>query len=148
MGDVLSLIEKAEDAFEEEKTQRLAERISKKQFSLEDYRESIVAMSKLGSIENIAHMVPGMKKITDNPEAMVKAEEEIKKSLAIINSMTLLERKNHAILNGSRRKRIARGSGTTVPDVNRMVKNYIQMRSMMKNMGKMGKLTKRMMKFR
>ena len=148
MGDVLSLIEKAEDAFEEERTKKLAERISKKQFSLEDYRESILAMSKLGSIENIAHMVPGMKKVTDNPEAMAKAEEEIKKSLAIINSMTVPERRNHAILNGSRRKRIAKGSGTTVPDVNRMIKNYIQMRNMMKNMGKMGKLAKRMMKFR
>ena len=62
--------------------------------------------------------------------------------------MTLPERRDHTILNGSRRKRIARGSGTTVPDVNRMIKNYIQMRNMMKNMGKMGKLTKRMMKFR
>ena len=148
MGDVLSLIEKAEDAFEEERTKKLAERISKKQFSLEDYRESILAMSKLGSIESIAHMVPGMKKVSDNPEAMAKAEEEIKKSLAIINSMTVPERRNHAILNGSRRKRIAKGSGTTVPDVNRMIKNYIQMRNMMKNMGKMGKLAKRMMKFR
>ncbi len=148
MGDVLSLIEKAEDAFEEERTKKLAERISKKQFSLEDYRESILAMSKLGSIESIAHMVPGMKKVTDNPEAIAKAEDEIKKSLAIINSMTVPERRNHAILNGSRRKRIAKGSGTTVPDVNRMVKNYIQMRNMMKNMGKMGKLAKRMTKFR
>ncbi|MYI73400.1 MAG: signal recognition particle protein, partial [Candidatus Dadabacteria bacterium] len=148
MGDVLSLIEKAEDAFEEERTKKLAERISKKQFSLEDYRESILAMSKLGSIESIAHMVPGMKKVTDNPEAIAKAEDEIKKSLAIINSMTMSERRNHAILNGSRRKRIAKGSGTTVPDVNRMVKNYIQMRNMMKNMGKMGKLAKRMTKFR
>ncbi len=148
MGDVLSLIEKAEDAFEEEKTKELAERISKRQFSLEDYKESILAMNKLGSIENIAHMVPGMKKVTDNPEAMGKAEAEMRKNLAIINSMTAPERRDHTILNGSRRKRIAKGSGTTVPDVNRMIKNYIQMRNMMKNMGKMGKLAKRMMKFR
>ncbi len=148
MGDVLSFIEKAEDAFEEEKTKKLAERISKKQFSLEDYKESIEAISKLGSIENIAHMVPGMKKVADNPEAVSRAEKEIKKNLAIINSMTPPERKDHRILNGSRRKRIARGSGTNVVDVNRMIKNYIQMKNMMKNMGKMGRIANRMMKFR
>ena len=147
MGDVLSLIEKAETAFEEEKTKKLAERIAKKQFSLEDYRESMVAMNRLGSLENIAGMVPGMKKVADNPGAMEAARREIGRSLAIIGSMTPDERKNHAILNGSRRKRIAKGSGTRVQDVNRTIKNYIQMRNMMKNMGKMGKIAKRMMSF-
>lgn len=147
MGDVLSLIEKAETAFEEEKTKKLAERIAKKQFSLEDYRESMAAMNKLGPLENIAGMVPGMKKMADSPGAMEAARKEIGRSLAIIGSMTPEERKNHAILNGSRRKRIARGSGTRVQDVNRTIKNYIQMRNMMKNMGKMGKIAKRMMNF-
>ena len=147
MGDVLSLIEKAETAFEEEKTKKLAERIAKKQFSLEDYRESMAAMNNLGPLENIAGMVPGMKKMAESPGAMEAARKEIGRSLAIISSMTPEERKNHAILNGSRRKRIARGSGTRVQDVNRTIKNYIQMRNMMKNMGKMGKIAKRMMNF-
>ena len=147
MGDVLSLIEKAESAFEEEQAERMAKKILKKQFSLEDYKESIVAMNKLGSLESIADMVPGMKKVTNNAKAMEVAEKELKKNLAIIDSMTVRERRNHAILNGSRRKRIAKGSGTRVEDVNRMIKNFIQMRKMMGNMGKMGKVAKRMMKF-
>jgi signal recognition particle subunit SRP54 len=88
-----------------------------------------------------------MKQVTKNPKALEAAEKEIKKTIAMINSMTKEERKNHTILNGSRRRRIAKGSGTKVEDVNRMIKNYVQMRDMMKNMGKMGKLAKRMMKF-
>lgn len=147
MGDVLSLIEKAEAAFEEEEAEKMAKKILKKQFSLEDYKESILAMNKLGSLENIVDMVPGMKKVSQNQKAMENAEKELKKNLAIIDSMTVKERKNHAILNGSRRKRIAKGSGTRVEDVNRMIKNYIKMRKMMGNMGKMGKLAQRMMKF-
>ncbi len=147
MGDVMSLIEKAEAVFEDEQAERMAKKILKKQFSLEDYKESILAMNKLGSIENIVDMVPGMKKVSQNPKAMETAQKELKKNLAIIDSMTIRERKNHAILNGSRRKRIAKGSGTGVQDVNRMIKNYVKMRKMMGNMGKMGKLAQRMMKF-
>lgn len=147
MGDMLSLIEKAEAAFEEKEAEKMAKKILKKQFTLEDFRESILAMNKLGSLESIAEMMPGMKKVTQSPGAMENAEKELKKNLAIIDSMTVEERRNHTVLNGSRRKRIARGSGTKVEDINRMVKNYIKMRKMMGNMGKMGKLAKRMMKF-
>ena len=147
MGDVLTLIEKAQDAFEEKKAEQMAKKILKKQFSLEDFRESIMAMSKLGPLENITDMIPGMKNVSQNPKAMQMAENELKKTIAIINSMTPKERKNHTILNGSRRKRIARGSGTRVEDVNKMIKNYMQMQKMMKNMGKMGKLAKRMTKY-
>ncbi|MGI9533973.1 MAG: signal recognition particle protein, partial [Thermodesulfobacteriota bacterium] len=143
---VLTLIEKAQDVFEEKKAEKMAKKILKKQFSLEDFRESILAMNKLGPLENITDMIPGMKNVSQNPKAMLTAENELKKSIAIINSMTLKERKNHTILNGSRRKRIAKGSGTRVEDVNKMIKNYIQMQKMMKNMGKMGKVAKRMMK--
>jgi signal recognition particle subunit SRP54 len=92
-------------------------------------------------------MIPGMKKVADDPEAMEVAEKELKKTVAIIDSMTPKERKNHNILNASRRKRIARGSGTRVQDINRLIKNYMQMQKMMKNMGKMGKLSKKIMKF-
>jgi len=147
MGDMLTLIEKAQDTFEEEKAEKLAKKISRNQFSLEDFRESITAISKMGSLSSLSGMIPGMKKVTDNPEAMELAEKELKKTVAIINSMTPGERKNHTILNSSRRKRIARGSGTRVQDINRMIKNYMQMQKMMKNMGKMGKLSKKIMKF-
>jgi len=147
MGDVLTLIEKAQDAFEEKKAEQMAKKILKKQFSLEDFRESILAMNKLGPLENITDMLPGMKNVSQNPKAMQMAENELKKTIAIINSMTPKERRNHTILNGSRRKRIAKGSGTRVEDVNKMIKNYMQMQKMMKNMGKMGKLAKRMTKY-
>ena len=147
MGDVLTLIEKTQDAFEEKKAEQLANKILKKKFSLEDFRESIEAMNKLGPLENLTDMIPGMKDASKNPKAMQLAETELKKTIAIIDSMTPAERRNHTILNGSRRKRIAKGSGTKVQDVNRMIKNYVKMQNMMKNMGKMGKLAKRMMKF-
>lgn len=147
MGDMLTLIEKAEGAFEEKKAEQLAKKISKNQFTLEDFRESITAINKLGPLSSISGMIPGMKKVADDPEAMEVAEKELKKTVAIIDSMTPKERKNHNILNASRRKRIARGSGTRVQDINRLIKNYMQMQKMMKNMGKMGKLSKKIMKF-
>jgi signal recognition particle subunit SRP54 len=147
MGDVLTFIEKAQTAFEEKQAEEMAKKLLRKEFSLEDFKEAMLAMRKLGSIESMAEMIPGMKQVAKNPKALESAEKEIKKTIAIINSMTMRERKNHIILNGSRRRRIAKGSGTRVEDVNRMIKNYIQMRDMMKNMGKMGKLAKRMMRF-
>ncbi|MGH7901536.1 MAG: signal recognition particle protein [Thermodesulfobacteriota bacterium] len=146
MGDVLTLIEKAQSAFEEKKAEEMARKILKKEFTLEDFKESLLAMDKLGSLDNMAEMIPGMKQVIKNPKAMELAESEIKKTIAIINSMTTIERVNHNILNGSRRKRIAKGSGTRVEDVNRIVKNYMQMRNMMRNMGKMGGLARRLMK--
>jgi signal recognition particle subunit SRP54 len=147
MGDVLTLIEKAQSAFEEKKAEEMASRLLKNEFSLEDFREAMVAMRKLGSLESMSEMIPGMKQLAKNPKALDMAEREIKKTIAIIDSMTLKERRNHTILNGSRRKRIAKGSGTRVEDVNRVIKNYVQMRDMMKNMGKMGKLARKMMRF-
>ena len=147
MGDVLTFIEKAQAAFEEKQAEEMAKKLLKKEFSLEDFGEAMLAVSKLGSLESMAEMIPGMKQISKNPKALETAEREIKKTIAMIDSMTKKERRNHAILNGSRRRRIAKGSGTRVEDVNRMIKNYVQMRDMMKNMGKMGKLAKRMMRF-
>ena len=146
MGDMLSFIEKAQAAFEEKQAEEMAKKILKKEFSLEDFREAMLAMGKLGPIESMADMIPGMKKIANNPKAIEMAGKEIKKTIAIINSMTPKERLNHTILNGTRRKRIAKGSGTRVEDVNRMIKNYMQVRNMMKNMGKMGSLAKRLMR--
>ena len=147
MGDVLTLIEKAQDVFEEKQAEKMAKKILKKQFSLEDFKESIIAMNKLGPLENVTDMIPGMKNVSKNAGAMKLAETELKKSIAIINSMTPRERRNHTLLNGSRRKRIAKGSGTRVEDVNKMIKNFMQMQKMMKNMGKMGKMANKMMKY-
>ncbi len=147
MGDVLTLIEKAQSAFEEKKAEEMTRKLFKNQFSLEDFREAMLAMRKLGSLENMSEMIPGMKQIAKNPKAIDMAEKEMKRTIAVIDSMTLKERKNHTLLNGGRRRRIAKGSGTKVEDVNRVIKNYVQMKDMMKNMGKMGKLAKKMMRF-
>lgn len=146
MGDMLTFIEKAQTAFEEKQTEEMAKKLLKKEFSLEDFREAMLAMRKMGSLESMAEMIPGMKQVAKNPKALEAAEKEVKKTIVMISSMTREERKDHTVLNGSRRRRIARGSGTRVEDVNRMIKNYVQMRDMMKNMGKMGKLAKRMMR--
>jgi len=146
MGDVLTFIEKAQSAFEEKQAEDMAKKLLKKEFSLVDFREAMLAVGKLGSLDSMTQMIPGMKQVANNPKALETAENEIKKTIAIIDSMTRQERLNHTILNGRRRKRIAKGSGTKVEDINRMIKNYMQMRNMMKNMGKMGKLARRMMK--
>lgn len=146
MGDVLTFIEKAQAAFEDKQAEQMAKKLLKKEFTLADFREAMLAMGKLGSLDSMTQMIPGMKQIAKDPKALDMAEKEIKKSIAIIDSMTEKERLNHTILNGSRRKRIARGSGTKVQDINRLIKNYMQMRGMMKNMGKMGKMARRMMK--
>ncbi|HET7290631.1 MAG TPA: signal recognition particle protein [Thermodesulfobacteriota bacterium] len=147
MGDVLTFIEKAQAAFEDKQAEEMAKKLLKKEFSLADFRDAMLAMRKLGSLDSMTQMIPGMKQIANNPRALDMAEKEIKKTIAIVDSMTLAERANHTLLNSSRRKRIAIGSGTRVEDINRMIKNYMQMRNMMKNMGKMGKIAKRMMKF-
>jgi len=147
MGDVLTFIEKAQVAFEEKKAEEMAKKLLKNEFLLEDFREAMIAIRKMGTLDSMTEMIPGMKQIAKNPKALEMAEKEIKKTIAIIDSMTLKERRSHTILNGSRRKRIAKGSGTKVEDTNRVIKNYVQMRDMMKNMGKMGKLAKRMMRY-
>jgi signal recognition particle subunit SRP54 len=147
MGDVLTLIEKAQAAFEDKQAEEMARKLLKKQFSLADFRDAMLAMRKLGSLDSMTQMIPGMKQIANNPRALDMAEKEIKRTIAIVDSMTESERSDHTLLNSSRRKRIALGSGTKVEDINRMIKNYMQMKNMMKNMGKMGKIAKRMMKF-
>jgi len=107
----------------------------------------MLAVGNLGSIENIAAMVPGMGNILKTPRSADKAREAMKTSLAVIDSMTCKERRNHKIINGSRRKRIAAGSGTTVAEVNRTIKNFVRMQSVMKKGGKMGKLAGKMRGF-
>jgi signal recognition particle subunit SRP54 len=137
MGDVLSLIEKAESAMDEEKAVELERKLRKNQFTLEDFRDQMVQIRKMGSLTDLLGMIPGMNKMKGMKDMEVD-EGELKRIEAIINSMTPEERTRHAIINGSRRKRIARGSGTQVQDVNRLLKNYTQVMKMIKKLNKGG----------
>jgi len=137
MGDVLSLVEKAQQAFETKDAERLEQQMRKGQFSLEDFQAQLKQIKKMGSIGDLLDMVPGARKLAPKVD-LGQAEKEIKRVDAIINSMTLEERRNPAVLNGSRRKRIAQGSGTTVTDVNRLIKQFLEMKKMMQRMNRMG----------
>jgi signal recognition particle subunit SRP54 len=134
MGDVLSLIERAEQAIDIEEAQRLEAKVRKDEFTLEDFREQLQAIKKMGPLEQIIGMIPGMsglKQLAENKPD----DKAIDRVGAIISSMTPDERRRSDIINGSRRKRIARGSGTSVEEVNRLLKQFTQMRKMLKAMG-------------
>lgn len=137
MGDVLTLIEKAEQAHEENTAQRLEKLKKKNAFSLEDFLAQLQTMKKMGSVGELLDLIPGGRKLSQKVD-MSQADKEFKRTEAIINSMTVAERRNSNILNGSRRKRIALGSGTTVTDVNRLIKQFLEMRKMMQKMTQMG----------
>ncbi len=148
MGDVLTMIEKAQAVVDEKKAAELEKKLRKNQFTLEDFRDQLVQIRKMGSLSELLGMIPGMGKMKQMKNLEVD-EKELVRIEAIINSMTPLERRNHGIINGSRRKRIARGSGTRVQDVNRLLKNYVQVLKMMKkiNKGGMRGLSRGMMPF-
>lgn len=131
MGDVLSLIEKAESTIDTQKAKEMEEKLRKATFTLEDFREQLLSVRKMGSLESLMSMIPGMGKMND-PELMQQSEQEMKKIEAIINSMTPGERRDSQIISGSRRQRIAKGSGTSVQDINRLLKQYDQMKKMFK----------------
>jgi len=137
MGDVLTLIEKAEQAHEEKTAQRLEKLKKKNAFSLEDFLAQLQTIKNMGSVGELLDLIPGGRKLSQKVD-MSQADKEFKRTEAIINSMTVAERRNSNILNGSRRKRIARGSGTTVTDVNRLIKQFLEMRKMMQKMTQMG----------
>lgn len=137
MGDVVSLVEKAQETIDQEQAAKLEERLRKNEFTLEDFLMQLQQIKKMGPLENLLGMIPGMgaqmKNVKVDPKAFSRTE-------AIIHSMTREERNKPQILNGSRRKRIARGSGTRVQDVNQLVKQYDQMKKMIKQMkGRSGK---------
>ncbi|MBO8160085.1 MAG: signal recognition particle protein [Thermosipho sp. (in: Bacteria)] len=134
LGDVLTLIEKAEQELDKEKMQKLGKKMLEADFTLEDFQEQLKEIKKLGSISKIVEMLPGAPKVDP-----VSSEKELKTIEAIINSMTPEERRNPRILNASRKKRIAKGSGTSVQDINKLLKNYEEMRKLMK-MFKKGKM--------
>lgn len=133
MGDVLSMIEKAQEAFDEKQALELAQKFRNDSFSLEDFRKQLRQIKKLGSMEQILGMLPGMGMLKELKKMKVD-EKEFVRMEAIINSMTKIERRNVDILNASRRKRIADGSGTSVMDVNRLLKSYEESRRMMRQM--------------
>jgi signal recognition particle subunit SRP54 len=137
MGDVLTLIEKAQDAVDEKKAAELEKKLRKSEFTLEDFRDQMVQIRKMGSLGDIMKMIPGMGKLKQMKNMDVD-EGEFVRIEAIINSMTPRERRQHTIINGSRRRRIAKGSGTRVQDVNRLLKNYTQMLKMLKKINKGG----------
>lgn len=138
MGDVLTLIEKAEAVVDKKKADRLAQKLRKNQFTLEDFLDQIQQIRKMGSLEQIMGMVPGINKLKQLQNAPKPDERELVRTEAIIRSMTRKERHDHRIISMSRRQRIASGSGTSVADVNRVLKSYAAMLKMMQKMrGKM-----------
>lgn len=138
MGDVLSLVEKAQDIVDEKTAKQSAQKIKKNQFSVEDFLKQIQMMKKMGGMSSILKMLPGAGQMMKKMKDLNPPDDEVKKIEAIIQSMTVKERQNHKILNGSRRLRIAQGSGTEVKDVNAFIRQFEQAKKMMSQMMKMG----------
>jgi signal recognition particle subunit SRP54 len=144
MGDILSFIEKAEEAIDKKQAVEMQRKLIENEFTLEDFRDQIRQLRKLGPLESILSMMPKVGMLKELKDVKVD-EKEITRVVAIIDSMTPKERGNHMIINGSRRRRIAKGSGTSVQEVNQLLKQYAQARKMMKSFsggllgGKMGK---------
>lgn len=138
MGDVLSLVERAQDVIDHKEAERSAKKMMNNQFTLEDFLAQIQQLKKLGGMESMLKMLPGMGEISKKMKSMTPPDTEIKKIEAIIRSMTIQERDDHRILNGSRRQRIALGSGTQVQDVNKLMKQFEESKKMMAGMMKMG----------
>ncbi len=138
MGDVLSLIEKAQQAVDADDAAAMEKSLRKGGFTLETFLEQMQMVKKMGSMDSLLKMIPGASKAMKKAQGMQLPEDEMKKIEAIIRSMTAKERTNHKILNGSRRLRIANGSGTKVQDVNQLLKRFVEAQKMMKKMQKMG----------
>jgi len=137
MGDVLSLIEKAQQNYDQTKAKELERKLKKNEFTIEDFGEQLKTIRKMGSLGELLGMIPGLKKIAGQADSE-EAKRELVRIQAIIDSMTRQERHNHLVLNGKRRTRIASGSGTSVQDVNRFVKQFEQTRKMMKKITRAG----------
>ncbi len=141
MGDVISFVEKAQDVVDQDEAEKTAEKLKKMQFTLEDFQEQLRQMQNMGSMEQLMSMIPGMGKMTKN---LVLDERQLVWTDAIINSMTKEERHNPSIIDGSRRKRIAQGSGRSIQEVNTLLKQFGQMQKMMKNLSR-SKVNRKMM---
>src|SRR5215472_13758516 len=144
MGDVVSLVEKAAEAVSEDEARRMEEKMRKGQFTLEDFLEQLRAMKKLGSLESVVGMLPGGAEVLKQQGDLSKQEKEFKRMEGMICAMTPKERKNPAILNANRRRRIAAGSGVSVTELNTMLNKFGQMQQMMKKMGKLQRMMAKM----
>jgi len=141
MGDVVSLVEKAQKQYDEKEAQKLQSKIKSDTFNLDDFYQKLQQIKKMGSISDLVGMIPGMNKALKDVEV---GDDAFKPIEAIINSMTIEERMEPKVINGSRRRRIANGSGTTIRDVNDLLKQFEQMKKMMKTMSKMNKMGRAM----
>jgi signal recognition particle subunit SRP54 len=137
LGDVLGLIEKAEEVVAREDALALARRLRRQEFTLEDYRDQLAQVRRMGPLEQVLGMIPGLGQALKDVDAD-RGEREIRRAVAMVDSMTPAERRDPSLVNGSRRKRIARGSGTSVEDVNRLLKQFVQARKLMKQFGSLG----------
>lgn len=137
MGDVLSLVEQAQRGVDQDKAQAIARKINKGGFDLDDFREQLLQMEKMGGMTSLMDKMPGMGKMPDAAQ-LAQGEKQMQRNVAIINSMTPAERRKPDIIRGSRKRRIASGSGAQVQEVNRLLKQFMEMQTMMKRMGKGG----------
>jgi signal recognition particle subunit SRP54 len=142
MGDILSLIERAESTFDKKAAIELERKLRKEEFTLEDFRDQLKQIRKMGPLEQLMDMLPKVGPLQNLPKDVTVDENRLKQVEAIINSMTHQERRDHNVIDGKRRKRIAKGSGTTVQDVNLVIRQYLQMRTMMKQYGAMAARSK------
>ncbi|MCB0166390.1 MAG: signal recognition particle protein, partial [Anaerolineae bacterium] len=133
MGDVLTLIERAEEVLDEEVAERGAKKLLEGNFNLEDFLEQLQQIKKLGPLNKVIEMIPGMGDISKNISSN-DMEDRLKRTQAMINSMTTEERRNPKILNSGRKKRVAKGSGTTVQEINQLISQFRQMQKMMKQL--------------
>ena len=139
MGDIVALVEKAQETIEAEQAERMMKRFQKGQFNMNDLKMQLEQMMKMGGMESIMGMMPGMGKMAKQAEAAGMDDKVFKRQIALIQSMTKKERANPQILQASRKKRIAKGAGLEVSELNKLLKMHRQMSDMMKKMGKMGK---------
>ena len=137
MGDLMSLIERAEASVDRKAAMELERKLRKEEFTLEDFRDQLKQIRKMGPLEQLVDMLPKVGPLANLPKDAKVDESMLKQVEAIISSMTNQERRDHNVIDGKRRKRIAAGSGTTVQEVNQVLKQYLQMRTMMKQYGAM-----------
>ena len=139
MGDIVSLVEKAQEQIEADQAERMMKRFQKGQFNMNDLKQQLEQMQKMGGMQGVMGMLPGMGKLTKQMDDAGLDDKVLKRQVALIDSMTKQERRNPALLQASRKKRIAKGAGMEVSDLNKLIKMHRQMADMMKKMGKMGK---------
>jgi signal recognition particle subunit SRP54 len=144
MGDVLSLVERVQEALSKDEAERQRKLMTSKAFTLEDFRDQLLKLTRLGSMDDLLGMLPGGQRLRELMGGGATPQREIARMVAIINSMTPRERRDHTILNGSRKRRIARGSGTTVQDVNRLIKQFLSARAMIKAMSGGGRVQRQL----